>query len=214
VFIADGHHRYEISLAYRDERRAADGNPAATRPYDFVLAHLCSTRDPGLVILPTHRLLADPPDQPSLLARWKAGCQVTEMESPERLWQALESMSGAGGPRVGVLRRGHAGGWLVEPGATAEKQLGELAAEVRRLDVTFLHQVLLPNVAADRFTYTHDQREAIAAVRGAQAELAILLPPPSVADVLAISRAGETMPQKSTYFHPKVLSGLVYNPLW
>jgi uncharacterized protein (DUF1015 family) len=73
--------------------------------------------------------------------------------------------------------------------------------------------VVLPGIPADRFSYTHDDGEALAAVAAGDAELAVLLPPPRVADVLNISRAALTMPQKSTYFHPKVLTGLAFHEL-
>ena len=85
--------------------------------------------------------------------------------------------------------------------------------QLAALDVTFLHEVVLDGVAPDRFRYTHDETETFEEVDAVRAELAALLPPPDFNDVLDISRASLTMPQKSTYFYPKVLSGLVYNPL-
>lgn len=214
VFIADGHHRYETSLAYRNERRAADGNPADPQPYDFVLTHLCSTRDPGLVVLPTHRLLSDPAPHAELVEGWRASCRVTEFDDPMGLWTALENDPiGERVPRLGVLRRGVPGGLLLEPGDGARKHLDTQPPELAALDVTFLHEVVLAGVAPDRFRYTHDERETLAAVEAGETELAVLLPPPGVDDVLSISRAELTMPQKSTYFYPKVLSGLAYNPI-
>lgn len=214
VYIADGHHRYETSLAYRNERREADGNPAEPQPYDFVLTHMCSTKDPGLVVLPTHRLLADPAPHTELLEGWKATCKVTDFDDPVALWKALESGgTGERAPRVGVLRRGVPGGLLLEPGAGARRHLDSRPPELAALDVTLLHEVVLEGVAPDRFQYTHDEHETIAAIENGETELAVLLPPPGVDDVLAISRAELTMPQKSTYFYPKVLSGLAYNPI-
>lgn len=215
VFIADGHHRYETSLAYRNERREEDGDPAEPQPYDFVLTHMCSTKDPGLVVLPTHRLLADPEPHPILRARWAESCQVTEFGDAKGLWTALEAGPRAvPTPRLGVVRRGIAGGLLLEPGAGAREHLDTLPAELAVLDVTFLHEVVLAGVSPDRFRYTHDEQETLAAVDAGETELAVLLPPPKVDDVLSISRAALTMPQKSTYFHPKVLSGLVYHPVY
>ena len=211
IFIADGHHRYEISLAYRDERRAVETDKGKPHAYDFVLCYLCSTRDPGLVVLPTHRLLKDAPAQDELLARLRATCRVTEVPSGTALLAKLEQPSANGELRVGLVRRGHDGAWLVE--ATAATPLGSLAPELRALEVSFLHEAVLPGIPADRFTYTHDDREALDAVTGGDADLAVLLPPPRVSDVLVISRAALTMPQKSTYFHPKVLTGLAFHEL-
>jgi uncharacterized protein (DUF1015 family) len=211
VFIADGHHRYEISLAYRDERRAVETEKGKPHAYDFVLCYLCSTRDPGLVVLPTHRLLKGAPEHGELLARLGATCRVTELPNGAALLAKLEQPSSNGELRVGLVRRGEEKAWLVE--ATAATPLGALAAELRALEVSFLHEAVLPGIPADRFTYTHDDREALDAVRTGDADLAVLLPPPRVSDVLAISRAALTMPQKSTYFHPKVLTGLAFHGL-
>lgn len=211
VFIADGHHRYEISLAYRDERRADETDKGKPHAYDFVLCYLCSTRDPGLVVLPTHRLLKGAPAHDELLARLRATCRVTELASGNDLLAKLEKPSANGELRVGFVRRGHDKAWLVE--ATKDTPLGDLAPELRALEVSFLHEAVLPGIPADRFTYTHDDREALDAVTTGDSDLAVLLPPPRVSDVLSISRAALTMPQKSTYFHPKVLTGLAFHGL-
>ncbi len=211
VFIADGHHRYEISLAYRDERRADETDKGKPHAYDFVLCYLCSTRDPGLVVLPTHRLLKGAPAHDELLARLRATCRVTELASGNDLLAKLEKPSANGELRVGFVRRGHDKAWLVE--ATKDTPLGDLAPELRALEVSFLHEAVLPGIPADRFTYTHDDREALDAVTAGDSDLAVLLPPPRVSDVLSISRAALTMPQKSTYFHPKVLTGLAFHGL-
>ena len=102
---------------------------------------------------------------------------------------------------------------LLEPGDGARKELAAIAPELAILDVTFLHNVLMPEIPNDQFIYTHDETETIDAVNSGKAKIAILLPPPSVDDVLSISRAALTMPQKSTYFYPKVPSGIAYNPI-
>jgi uncharacterized protein (DUF1015 family) len=213
VFIADGHHRYEISLAFRDECRKRDGG-ADLRAYDFVLCFLCSTRDEGLVVLPTHRLLADPPPLDSLLARWGESCRVEECDDAGTLWGKLATEpSSAGAPAVGIVAHDAARCWRVTAGRGAAEMLGRLAPELRALEVSLLHEVLLPEIPNDRFRYTHDEGEALRELSRGSAQLGILLPPPRVGDVLAISRAHLTMPQKSTYFHPKVLTGLAFHAL-
>lgn len=214
VFIADGHHRYEISLAFRDECRARNGGHEL-RAYDFVLSFLCSTQEEGLVVLPTHRLLVDPAPLPTLLRRWRESCTVEEHGDPRALWKALVARaSGTGAaPSLGVLAHGSHRCWLLSTDHGAERILERLAPELRALEVSLLHEVVLPEIANDRFRYTHDEGEAISEVATGKAPLGILLPPPRVADVLAISRARLTMPQKSTYFYPKVLSGLAFHAL-
>jgi uncharacterized protein (DUF1015 family) len=214
VFIADGHHRYEISLAFRDECRRQRGADDELRAYDFVLCFLASTRDEGLVVLPTHRLLADSPPIESLLERWRQVCSVEERDDPALLWRELVSRADAeGAPSLGVLAHDSPRCWLLSAAAGAERELKRLAPELRSLEVSLLHEVVLPEIPNDRFGYTHDEREAIAAVGSGAARLGILLPPPRVGDVLEISRAHLTMPQKSTYFHPKVLTGLAFHAL-
>ncbi len=212
VFIADGHHRYEISLAYRDERRAADPALNGTaQPFDFVLTYLASTRDTGLAVLPTHRILSDAVAHEAPLKRWKEICRVEEMDDATALCAALEAPAEAHpGPRLGLLRRG-ARPALLSPGPAAAEVLATLAPELARLDVTFLHQILLPGVPPEGFRYTHDATETI--TESEKGATAFLLPSPQINDVLDISRAHLTMPQKSTYFYPKVPTGLVFNPL-
>ena len=216
VFIADGHHRYETALAYRDERRAADGSTPGTKDYDFILFYLCSTRDPGLVVLPTHRLLARAPEAAGLEARWQEELVVRRF--PDAATLAAELAAGPSSPdrpRVGIARSGVPGALLLEagPGSAASRALAALDGPLRSLDVSLLHHVVLPGIPADRFVYTHDDAEALAAIASGEHELVALVPPPRVTDVLAISRAGLTMPQKSTYFHPKVLTGLAFHEI-
>ncbi len=217
IFIADGHHRYEISLAFRDECRAREGTDgSAPRPYDFVLCHLVSCRDPGLVVLPTHRLLAEPPALEALLARWSATSRVAEVEGgPTALWQRLcgEARTGER-PRLGIIASGSPPPcWHLEPGPGARAELESLDPALGSLEVTLLHRVILPEVPNERFLYSHDEAEAIAFVGRTPGAIAFLLPPPRVDDVLAISRARLTMPQKSTYFHPKVPTGIAFHCL-
>lgn len=212
VFIADGHHRYETALGYRDERRAAAPSEGP-QDFDFLLCHLCSTRDAGLAVLPTHRIPKTAPDLKTFLAHCEELCSMTEMKDGQALWQALDApQEGERQPRLGaLLPDGRA--LLLEPGDGARKELAAIAPELAILDVTFLHNVLMPEIPNDQFIYTHDETETIDAVHSGKAKIAILLPPPSVDDVLSISRAALTMPQKSTYFYPKVPSGIAYNPI-
>jgi uncharacterized protein (DUF1015 family) len=213
VFIADGHHRYETALGYRDECRAEAGASGVAADSDFVMAHICSTRDPGLAVLPTHRIPKKAPEAGAFEARCRELCEVTEMADGKALWAVLATApEGDRRPRLGIVLPGGRN-LLLEPAAGAREKLAGLAPELAILDVTFLHDVVLPDIPNDQFTYTHDEGETVAAVESGSAGLAILLPPPSVEDVLSISRAALTMPQKSTYFYPKVPSGIAYNPI-
>jgi len=226
VVIADGHHRYETALAYRDYRRADRTAPDADdaeAPYNFILMYLTSMSDPGLVILPTHRVLvAGLQGEPAKLAeRLRRLFRLTPFAASARaeFKAALRRSSG----HFGVAVAGSEQLFLahLDDVAGAEAYLSQLAAEVRRLDVAVLDRVILRGLLeidctqaaqAGRLTYTHDDDSALDAVQhGAQA--AFLINPPRMEDVVAVCAAGETMPEKSTYFFPKLLTGLVFHPL-
>jgi uncharacterized protein (DUF1015 family) len=219
VFIADGHHRYETALTYRDERRAAgDTDPAA--PHNFVLMYLCAMDDPGLVILPTHRVWRG-----ALSGEWLA--RVGEHFEIERVPGAQVFTRLAGETRPGSLALHSADGTALlhlrerDLGAV-DRLLSSVHPAVRHLDVTILDAFLLGDVLGvdcaragqeGVLTYTHDDRQALDAVDRGGAVAAFLLRPPRMAEVEAACLAGQTMPQKSTYFFPKLQTGLVFHLL-
>ncbi len=224
IFIADGHHRYETALEYRRRRRAAEGNPAAARPYDYTMMTLVACDDPGLVILPTYRLVhgLDPAAIASFDARACAVFTLEEFADAGRMRAALaQAGPGAiavalGGERV-KLRLLH----LTNPGAMADA-MPAAAEAVRQLDVSVLHALVLERIfgitpeqvkAGGRVEYTIDALGALAGVGPGSGTGAFLMNAPTIADVEAVSDAGAVMPEKSTYFYPKLLTGLVLNPL-
>ncbi|MCS6829810.1 MAG: DUF1015 domain-containing protein [bacterium] len=219
VWIADGHHRYETCLQYRRERRAAEGVPAELQPYDWLMVALTSLEDPGIVILPTHRVIPQASEQalrrlPQYLAQWFEVHPATPQESVASL-------------RAGASRRGFAvvmqGGraltaWLKEGISPETLVSGEHSATYRRLDVNLLQALVLEPLfgitqhhleRAEGIRYTRDEAEAIEWVMQGKASVAFLLNPPTVQEVREVALAGEKMPPKSTYFYPKLLSGLV-----
>jgi uncharacterized protein (DUF1015 family) len=220
VVIADGHHRYETAMAYRDRMRAA-GAADPDAAHNFVLMYLASMSDPGLVILPTHRVLVegmrdDPASLPERLRR-HFGLVAFTHSARDAFKAALREGPGRFG--VAVAGREHLFLATVDDVGSLDSYLSELAPEVRRLDVTVLDRVILRGLLgvdgtqaaqAGRLTYTHDDDSALDAVRdGAQA--AFLINAPRIDDVVAVCAAGETMPEKSTYFFPKLLTGLVFH---
>ena len=179
LLIADGHHRYETALAFHAE----DGSARSA----FILAVLVDTRDPGLMIFPTHRVV---PRVPEL----DGGFRSTPVsEGPEDAVRALER-----------LPRNHPAFVLYRAGQSA---LVEAPAE-GGLDAAALDRLGLEEV-----TYTPRAEEAIALVDSGAAEGAFLLRPTTIEQVAAVAEAGETMPQKSTYFYPKLVSGLLILPV-
>ena len=222
VYIADGHHRYETAVRYRDERRTAstEQDPA----FDFLLMLFLDAAD-QLTVLPTHRVVrglgADG------FARLRDGLPglfaVTEAATDAlvaRYDAAAELAGGAG--RLGLVTRDRS--FLLEARREAFAVLSVAGGEVvRALDVSLvaatLDHVLGIDAAAvaggERITYTKSAAEAAALVASAEdgADAAFLMEPTPVASILAVSRDGDVMPQKSTYFYPKALTGLVLNPL-
>jgi uncharacterized protein (DUF1015 family) len=230
VFIADGHHRYETALRYRDEQRAALGAaapPPGAAPYDYVLAYLTRMEDPGLVILPTHRVLAESPLAPAELeAALARHFQVEHLprtaDGVRTLLTRLDAGAAGSGIRIGAALRGVDRLGLLTAPVEALPFPSSVPQVLRALDVTALHQIVLAGTlglpigergGTPGLTYTQDAAAALAAVERDGAAAAFFLPPTGVDALRAVATAGLTMPEKSTYFHPKLLTGLVIYPL-
>jgi uncharacterized protein (DUF1015 family) len=230
VFIADGHHRYETALRYRDEQRAGLGAaapPPGEASYDYVLAYLTRTEDPGLVILPTHRVLAESPLAPAALETALAKHFRVEhlprtADGMRALLAKLDGDAGGRGVRIGAALRGVDRLWLLAAPVEALPFPSSTPQVLRALDVTALHQIVLAGTlglpigergGTPGLTYTQDAAGALTAVERDGAAAAFFLPPTGVEALRAVAMAGLTMPEKSTYFHPKLLTGLVIYPL-
>ncbi len=225
VWIADGHHRYETALNYQRERRDAAGENATAdaQPYDFLLIGLSAFEDDGLVVLPTHRLIrhisSDRLAQlPLQLERY---FDVVSMSADAaRVWIARAE---PGQKRFVLLRADGAFALTLRnrDALAAATNDGHCAAW-RELDVTILQTLVLdrslgiswqslahtPDVA-----YTRDEDEAAQRVASGEFQLACLLQNPTVTEVRDVAAAGDKMPQKSTFFYPKLWSGLVVRSL-
>jgi uncharacterized protein (DUF1015 family) len=221
--IADGHHRYETALAYAEEQRAA-GADDPDAPHNFILMYLACMSDPGLVILPTHRVLrgvtgADPARIEELLRRHFHLQQFTRQDSDAFL-RALHDAPAHGSLGVALPTDSKLiVATLLDPAVT-DRYASHLAPSVRGLDVAVLDTVVLRGLLGidcsaeaqeGRLTYTHDDRDALQAL-DAGADAVFFMKPPRMDDLLAVAGAGEVMPEKSTYFYPKLLTGLVFHP--
>jgi uncharacterized protein (DUF1015 family) len=227
LVIADGHHRYETALAYRDECRAKQGGSDPGAPYEKSMMTFFNTHSEGLLILPTHRVVAN-------LAVFNAETFCRTVSDTFDA-QAYSFASGAArAVAYGQFRRtlaacaheGRAIGMYVpgafllltlRPGANLAAELPGLSPAQRSLDVVLLHRLLLEKglgitpaaVSAERnITYEREMDTAIAAVDDGIAQVCFLLNPVSVEQVTQMALAGEVLPQKSTDFYPKLLSGL------
>ncbi len=211
IFIADGHHRYETAVKYREENGPGQGK------HDYVMMTLVNIYDPGLLVLPTHRLVKNNcgETKETLLQKLQGSfeIEIRAMDSRAICSQGLELLQAAGenGPAFGL----YAGGdkyYLLKYQGGLEKELDvvilqeEILAKNLGIDAEKCRQ-------GDSLAYTRDCREAVAAVAGGSCRLAFLLNPPSAGCVMTEAEAGRKMPQKSTYFYPKLASGLIINPL-
>jgi uncharacterized protein (DUF1015 family) len=226
VFIADGHHRYETALTYRKERLGDGGESDREAAVNFVLMYLVSMSDPGLIILPTHRLVNDVSDLTTDVLSQRLGEQFrievagSGQEGARRAWKLIEE---AGTQQVLGFGARADNQWLVARFVGDEMVMKELApehgAEWRSLAVSLLHEVvlgkLLPEGSTDKpkCSYVHLLSEVTDAMAAGQCQLAALVPPVGMSEVTAIAGHQERMPPKSTYFYPKILSGLVFNSL-
>ena len=223
ITIADGHHRYETSLRYRDERRAnktGETDPA----FDFVLMLFLETTGQKLTVLPTHRVVRglDEKGARSLLERAQSLFEVQPVAGRGGLEAAFASvtLAPAGEGRMGLWTRN--GGAVLRARRDAFVPFLPHSGEaLQRLDVTLLQIALdrlcgidLPAITGGRLAYTKSVREALDWVDDGSdgADAAFLLDPTPVAEIEAVAGDGDVMPQKSTYFYPKALTGLIINP--
>ncbi|MEK7848605.1 MAG: DUF1015 domain-containing protein [Chloroflexota bacterium] len=203
LIIADGHHRFESALAYRREQAAA-GKGA----WDYAMMVLVATDDPGLVVLPVHRLVRglEPGWLAGLEGRLAASFEVERVPSQGMAPEALVALLGKG--EIGVL--GLAPGWLLR--LRYKGSLPPPPPPARgSLSVNLLHGLVLEGAAGAQTVYTHEAAEAVG--RLGEFQMACLVPALSPADIYQVARAGERLPGKSTYFHPKLPTGLVLFPV-
>jgi uncharacterized protein (DUF1015 family) len=235
LYIADGHHRYETALNFRNYQRQIHPEAPPDAAFNYVLMLLVDVRDPGLTILPTHRVMHDLEgfDAGELVRRLSERHRVIPRATRADLLAAMknEVPSPAGGGQGGVHRigmalplfpspsgRGQGGGsWY-----TVDIERPDAADPVTGLDVSVLHEEILKRelgltpaeVEQERYlSYLRDVDAVLKRVENGTAQAAFLLRPPAVQDVVEVAQAGQVMPQKSTYFFPKPASGIVFNPL-
>ncbi len=220
LVIADGHHRYETALAYRNERRAAAGNAKAGAPYDWVMMTFVDMNSPGLVILPTNRVVFGLPGfSPGQL---QTGAQqfftVDEVDAGLDAAGATAILKQAGGAGAALLAVTAGRVFLMhKPKAMGTDLFAGLSARQQSLDVLQLHKCVLEGVLKiseeailnlQNVSYYRDAGEALAQVRSGNAQAAFLMNPVRIEQMRDIALACEVMPQKSTDFYPKLLSGL------
>jgi len=219
LIIADGHHRYETALAYRDDRKRA-GAAEETAPCDYAMMTFVDMDRPGLVILPTHRAVFGLP-----------GERIAAFPKDVRQFFNIEEVdAGIDGGRAAVLlaHAGVAGTALLAitrdrayllhtPKAVGTSLFGNLSLRQQTLDVVQLHKCVLESCLGisdeairnqQNVSYFREAEEALSEVRSGRIQAAFLMNPVRMQQVRDIALAGDVLPQKSTDFYPKLLSGL------
>lgn len=220
LVIADGHHRYETALNFRNECRQSSGSYDTEAPYEFVMMTFVNMNDPGLLVLPTHRVVHSLGSF-SMDAFKKASSELFQVEEvaadldAPRATSLLQEKGCAGTALLAVAANRAL--LIHSPKSATAKYLAGLSERQQSLDVVQLHKVLLEGVLGlseesirnqQNLSYLRDSSEAMEQARKGEANVAFLMNPCPVQKVRDIAFAGEVMPQKSTDFYPKLLSGL------
>jgi uncharacterized protein (DUF1015 family) len=221
LVIADGHHRYETALNFRNECRAAAGaNSDPQAPYEFVMMTFVNMNDPGLLVLPTHRVVhsLDSFAVDDFQKSCREFFEVEQVDSTPDGARATDLLRERGRDGTALLAVTAEGALLLHsPKEAGAKFFSGLSARQRALDVVQLHKCLLEGVLQlseesirnqQNLSYLRDASEALAQARKGAANIAFLMNPCPVQQVRDVAFAGEVMPQKSTDFYPKLLSGL------
>lgn len=224
LYIADGHHRYETALNYRNYCRE-NGISKEGDAQDYQMIYLVDMDHPGLVVFPTHRLVRDLPDfdKNKMLNLCEKYFEITAFSGTENMESELAKRYDEGKKAFGFYCGN--GEWylLVLRDIDVMSQfLPDLCTASQRLDVSVLHTLILENIfGIDKenmanqinLTYTKFFDEAVSLVDSGEFQCSFVLNPTRVSEIRDVAAAGEKMPQKSTYFYPKMITGMVMNDL-
>ncbi len=229
LLIADGHHRYEAAMSYRDHLRGERGQWSGREGFNYVLMYFANMAEDGLVVLPTHRLIREFPRIPFLQLE-EALQTHFHMEqypkTPEGRRSFLQDLHKGAKKRhlIGVSFKGDPRYLILRlKNKRSMQRLGkEMGESLLELDVSVLHLLLIEHilglspeaqVQGGNISYQQDTEDTLNAVEKGATQAVFILNPPQPEQILAVAMGGEKMPQKSTYFYPKLLSGLVINKI-
>lgn len=227
LYIADGHHRYESALAYRQEQQIYSGSDSGNEAFNYVMMSLVEFSDPGLMILAPHRLVRGIPKSniDELYSKLKAFFTIEEIDlkHPE-IWVRIEDiLAHTRIPRIVLFGIDGDSLYILTLSNREEvsKMMPYFHSEIyKNLDVSIVDHIILENLLAlnsekekDSLAFSYDMHDAVDKVRNQEYQLALLLSPVRPEMIKSISDAGDKMPRKSTYFYPKSPSGLVINRL-
>jgi uncharacterized protein (DUF1015 family) len=229
LYIADGHHRYETALNYREEVQAMHRKLDTDDAANFVMMALIDVDDPGLLVLPTHRLLFGlSQDALNTLTSQQLAQYFTihEPGTAGDLQEALlERLVQVGAFRPSFVISTAEQTWLLSLNDAGKARMGESrhSDAWNELDVAVAHTLVLEALlglkaedmtAGTHIRYTRDAQQTLDSVKKGEAQAALLLNATRVRQICDVAEADDRMPQKSTYFYPKLITGLVMNPVW
>ncbi len=221
VYIADGHHRYDTGVNYRNERAAANPSHTGEEPYNFILTYLANIHDEGLLIFPIHRLVHTLAsfDITMLRIALEEHFTLTDLHDRAELKRFLDQEPS--NYTYGMVTSGSVVGITLksDPETLVDSSRPEV---LRDLGLVLLHDLILGQLLGisqeamakqSNLLYVHDDHEVFEAVESGKVQVGFVVKPTTVEQVLAVSETGEAMPQKSTFFYPKIMTGLVFNPI-
>ena len=220
MFIADGHHRYEVACAYRDLVRQNSSGFSGDEPFNFVLSYFTNTDPRGLCILPIHRLFK--PERQftaeELRLELADSFDISEVKDRTRFFFLLQK-AGFNGHLIGMYRQKRC--WLLrlKNVRILDKLIADKPKEYRWLDAAILNYLIFKNIFGldpdnlKGLTYSPQAGQFIKEADEDHAKIAFFLNPVKIEQIMAVALTGSKMPPKSTYFYPKVLSGLVINKI-
>ncbi|MFA4842563.1 MAG: DUF1015 family protein, partial [Candidatus Omnitrophota bacterium] len=218
IFIADGHHRYEVALAYREEMRRNSGRISGEEDFNYVLCYFTNVKSRGLSILPIHRLVktGEDFDMGGFLFKLKDYFDVERVKDKARFFFLLEK-GGQTEHLLGMYRCKEYSLIRLKNVLIPDVKLKDKPKEYRSLDVSILNSLILDKILKagmsdkDNVTFSPCTQELIEKADTDSAYIAFFLNSVKVEQILNLALKGEKMPPKTTYFYPKVLSGLVIN---
>jgi len=209
IYIADGHHRYETALAYKEEMKAENPGHTGTEPYNYVMMYLVNIADGGLTVLPTHRLVRELAEgsESGTLKPLEQFFEIRPVDTDRDIAAEIAGLEHA----VGVAVHGEGRNFIL---LYRGGDLSDVPEPLRGLDVTLLHELIFKKLYnVQGVEYEMDPGVCLSRVRDGSHQAAFFLNPTRVEDVERVARACLRMPPKSTYFFPKILTGFVINRL-
>ncbi len=219
IILADGHHRYEGSLLYKEKRKSQNPNHTGTEGYNFHLMYFTNTEADDLRILPTHRLIHQLAyfDEKLVIEKLKEDFVIKEIEDPDTLHEIILGKKWA----FGILFKDKTLKVRLKP-ESFPKMKWHFPEEVKALDLTVLHYFIIEKVlgiagkdqrASEHISFDRSFSDCLTKVIREEVQMAIITPEISIEDVKRVCASGYTMPQKSTYFYPKVICGFLFSSI-